>query len=250
MRLRLPTPLLVALIAAVTAGLTALGVWQLQRNEWKRGIVEERQARTAAAPVAAASLLDATQNAVDWRRVEASGTWDHERTMVVSNRARFDTLGEEVVTPLLLGPSGPALLVSRGWYPREERERVLAELRAEREGRVEGLARARAGGGRRTAAGSWTRLDPVAMGAQLPYPTLGWALLEGRLVREFTADGGQLPHRQYLGYRNTTPHLEYAVTWFALAAALVVIALVRFVIAPRRGARQGAPPPTAGPCRR
>jgi cytochrome oxidase assembly protein ShyY1 len=39
------------------------------------------------------------------------------------------------------------------------------------------------------------------------------------------------------GYRNTTPHVEYALTWFGLAVALVVTASVRIARGNRPGRR-------------
>ena len=37
----------------------------------------------------------------------------------------------------------------------------------------------------------------------------------------------ELPVTGYDGYRNTTPHIEYALTWFGLAAVLAVTTGVR-----------------------
>lgn len=246
MRFRVPTPILVVAIVLVTAGLLALGAWQLQRHEWKQALVAERDTRIAAAPVDVTALVDQPRDAADWRRVSASGSWDHAHTMVVTNRVRFGLRGEEVVTPLRLDGGGPALLVDRGWYPLSERERVLATLAAESRGTVDGLARvAGDGGGHVIPSGAWNRLDALAMGATLPYPALSWLVIEGQRVPEYAAGAGDLPLQQYVGFRNTTPHMQYALTWFLLAGALIVIASVRFVVAPRRAARRAAGAPDA-----
>jgi surfeit locus 1 family protein len=235
MPFRAPMPVVVAAIALVTAGLIALGVWQLQRNDWKAQLVAERNARLEQAPADVAALADEPAAAADWRRVTATGTWDHEHTMTVTNRVRFGRRGEEVVTPLLLGGGRPALLVNRGWYPLDQRERVLAELAAEPGATVVGLARAAGDGGAHTIpSGAWNRLDAPAMADALPYPALPWLMIQGRMVESFEAGDGALPVRQYLSFRNTTPHIQYALTWFGLATALVVVACFRFVIAPRR----------------
>ena len=247
MSFRAPMFVVIALIGLATIVLVALGAWQLQRHQWKQDIVAERDARTAAAPVDVALLLDAPRAEADWRRVEVSGFWDNDRTMVVANRVRFGTLGEEAVTPLRLGGDGPAVLVDRGWFPVTERSRVLAALASESTGEVEGLARAVGNGdGHVIPNGAWNRIDALAMGASLPYATLPWVVLEGRLVAGYESDGGVLPVRQYLAFANTTPHLEYALTWFGLAIVLNVVAVFRFVIAPRRAVRRSrrAPPPS------
>lgn len=246
MRFRAPTPVLIVAIALVTAGLIALGLWQFQRNDWKEGLVAERDARIATAPTDVSALYDAPRDAADWRRVTASGTWDHAHTMSVTNRVRFGRRGEEVVTPLRPDGGGPALLVDRGWYPLDQRERVLAALAAEPGGTVEGLARAIGDGrGHVIPSGTWNRLDALAMGATLPYPTLPWLVIEGQRVDDYEAGAGALPIQQYLGFRNTTPHMQYALTWFGLATALIVISIVRFIVAPRRAARDAARRPDA-----
>ena len=235
MSFRAPMPVVIAAIALVTAGLIVLGLWQLQRSTWKQGIVAERTTQIETAPADVETLLTAGRDAVDWRPVTATGTWDQARTMVVTNRVRFGVRGEEAVTPLLLADGGPALLVDRGWFPLDQRDRVLAALAAEPDGTVVGLARALGdGGGRIIPNGTWNRLDASAMGATLPYPALPWLVIEGRLVQRYDAGDGALPVRQYLAFQNNTPHMQYALTWFGLATALIVVSFFRFAIAPRR----------------
>ena len=238
MTLRLPAPVLLVLLVAVTALLIGLGVWQLQRNDWKNQLVDERNGRTTATPLSfeAASALDV--ELLDYRRLTDGGEWDHERSFVLANRARFGTKGEELVTPLLLAPGGPAILVNRGWYPDGERGAVQAEL-ARRPDAVEGLISVQTGTGRATAASTWTGLDPSAMAAELPYDVLPWVLIEGALVSASASPDGGLPVQRYVAFVNTTPHMEYALTWFGLAAALIAIAVVRFVVSPRRSSGPG-----------
>lgn len=49
----------------------ALGVWQLQRRDWKIGQLDERRTRLAEPPLSLAAL--ATQPSVEWRRVRGDG---------------------------------------------------------------------------------------------------------------------------------------------------------------------------------
>ena len=232
--------LLLPLIALVLIGLIGLGVWQVQRNDWKQGIVEERAARTAAQPVPATALFDAPTDDVDYRRAIAIGVWDHERAVILANRARFGIRGEELVTPLVLA-DGRAVLVNRGWYPETERAAVLAELEVATAAEAVGLVRyVGALGGRQTAAGTWTRLDTFAIGASLPYEVAAWYLLQGELLEDGARIRDGLPVQGYTAFTSTTPHMQYALTWFGLAAALVVIAFVRLVVTPRREAARAA----------
>lgn len=227
MTLRLPAPVLLALLVAVTALLISLGVWQLQRNDWKNGLVEERNARTEAAPLTFDDTRTRDPEAIDYYRLADGGEWDHERSFILANRARFQTKGEELVTPLLLAPDGPAVLVNRGWYPDGERDQVRAELEARSDG-VAGLISVHTSTGRETAAGTWTGIDPTAMALDLPYEVLPWILIEGDRVAATANPDGELPVQRYAAFTNTTPHMEYALTWFGLAAALIAVAAVRF----------------------
>ena len=55
--MRLPTPVLVVLLGAAFVTLMGLGIWQLQRNDWKQNLVAESHARTDAPPL---DVTDAT----------------------------------------------------------------------------------------------------------------------------------------------------------------------------------------------
>lgn len=240
MTLRLPVPVLIALLLAVTALLISLGIWQLQRNDWKNGLVEQRNARTDAAPMTFEAARDIDLDALDYHRLVDGGTWDHEHSFILANRARFGTKGEVLVTPLLLAPGGPAVLVNRGWYPDGEREAVQAEL-ASRPATVEGLISVHTTSARLTPAGTWTGIDPGAMASDLPYELLPWIVIEGELVAANANPDGLLPVQRYVAFTNTTPHMEYALTWFGLAAALIAVAIVRF--RPQRTRVKGAEAP-------
>lgn len=239
--MRLPTPVLLTLLALAVAVLLGLGTWQVQRNEWKRGVVAERDARLAAAPLEPTAVLSMEAPELAWRRVHLMGTWDHPRSMVLANRIRFGVKGEELVTPLIPGDGGAAILVNRGWYPEGERDRVRAALDAERTADVVGLAVDATGRtAKRTPQGTWTGLAPTSMGQWSDASFRTWAVIQGTVVEDEArppADGA-LPVRQYHRFVNTTPHVQYAVTWYGIAAALVAIAVARLVIAPRRARRE------------
>ena len=241
MHFRLPVPVLAVLLTLALAALLGLGVWQLQRNAARDHLVAERNARLTEAPLPAAEAQRLPLEAVDYRLVAATGTWDLARAMVLANRARFATKGEEVVVPLLLAPGGPAILVNRGWYAEGRRDAVLAALAQApaapgAPGQTEGLAHYIEGlRGSRTPAGTWTHLSTHDMGVTLPYPVLDWYVIEGHLL---SGSGFSRPDtllvQGFYPYTSTIPHLEYALTWFGIASALAVVAFTRLVVAPRR----------------
>ena len=241
MNLRVPTPILLGIILGMVAILTALGVWQLQRNDWKNQLVAERNAHTTQAPLSSEGARTADLADLDYRRFASDGAWDHQRSFILGNRARLQTRGEELVTPFLLTPDGPAVLVNRGWYPIAERGAVLANLASSADEQLEGLVRTGSGNGHETASGTWTAIDPTIMGATLPYAVLDWIIIEGHeQAPGGTPPGASLPLQGYLPYTSNTPHLEYAVTWLGLATVLIVVAAIRFIIEPRRAHRREA----------
>jgi surfeit locus 1 family protein len=235
MTFRLPSPVLIALLLAAIAVLVALGAWQLQRNEWRNDLVAERNARLDDGHLAVGRIRAMPIDEVDFRLVDARGTWDHERTMLIANRVRFHSRGEEIVTPLLLEPGGPAVLVVRGWAPEELRDEVVARLAENASAEVAGLVRYHEGlSARLTPQGSWSGMAPEQMAERLPYEVLPWFIVEGDLIDPHAGPPEELPAQGFLPYESHVPHLEYAMTWFGIAAVLVAFAVIRFAVAPRR----------------
>jgi surfeit locus 1 family protein len=234
------TAVLLAFVALGSVVLGGLGAWQVARHNEKQDLTRERDARIAAPPLSTAATSNLEGGELDFRRVRLEGTWDYERLQVIANRSRFGQRGEEVVVPLLPGGGAPAILVNRGWYPATERAAVLAGL-AEGDASLEGLARSgrslRATAGRD---GAWTRFDVPSIAELLPYPVAPWRITAGELIE---APARNLPAERpvtgYQGYANTTPHVEYALSWFGLAVTLVVTTALRLTRRRRADATLG-----------
>jgi surfeit locus 1 family protein len=228
---RLKTLATIGLIFGAFWVLCGLGTWQVIRLRAGDQHKEYRESRYAADPVQWDAKAGMTAAALDYRRVRVRGTWDNAHTMLLANRARLDTLGKEAVTPLQPDDGGPAILVNRGWFPDAERERVLADLAREERATIEGLARnVDLAPGSQTPSGDWTRLDPAVMGKQLPYPVVDWQLTQGRrqTVDDERRRPDSLPMQLYSVDGKAIPHLDYALTWYGLAVALVVVSIVRW----------------------
>ncbi|MFA7248046.1 MAG: SURF1 family protein [Dehalococcoidia bacterium] len=243
MRFRLPTPVLLGLIALAIAILLALGVWQVRRGEERANLVATRNAQLAGEPLSTAEARTRAvpdPAALDYRLVAIEGTWDGDRVMILANRARYGLKGENVIQPLVIAP-GEAVLVDRGWYPVGQRAAVLARLREGGNAGARGVARYIEGlRSNRTPAGTWTGLSPDSMAAGLPYRLLPWYVIEGPLLSERDPMPDSYPAQGFLPYSSDTPHTEYAITWFGIAAALAAVSVMRFVIEPRRARRRTA----------
>lgn len=102
----------------------ALGEWQFGRLDDRQGrneIIRTNEALDPA-PVEAVMSPDRDLDRDDeWRRVEATGTYDVERTVIVRYRSNDDGApGIDVVVPLVTD-SGVALVVDRGFLQTDAR---------------------------------------------------------------------------------------------------------------------------------
>jgi surfeit locus 1 family protein len=133
----------VTLAAIVTAVLTArLGFWQLDRAAQKTALQATLDERGRLPPLDASSLAAtaAAAAAQHQRRVQLAGSWSVAHTIFLDNRQLASPQpGFFVLTPLRL-PDGRAVLVQRGWAPRDaaDRTRLPPLSTPEGEVRVEG----------------------------------------------------------------------------------------------------------------
>src|SRR5262245_46111159 len=109
-------PRLVPTLAALGAVLVTalLGNWQLERAAEKAQLQARLDLASSQQPVRVgdAPLESAS---VEYRAVEASGTFNANDTVYVDNRTRNGVPGYEIVTPLRIADSARYVLVKRGW---------------------------------------------------------------------------------------------------------------------------------------
>ena len=116
---------LMATIAGVA--LTArLGFWQLDRAAQKIAIQAQIDARRALPPLDGPALADTPEKANEQhqRRASLRGRWVAARTVFLDNRQMNGVPGFFVVTPLQLEGRPQAVLVQRGWVPRNFSDRA------------------------------------------------------------------------------------------------------------------------------
>jgi surfeit locus 1 family protein len=214
--------LLAAALVGCVFGLSALGVWQLERRTWKLALIDRVETRIHAAPgpLPAAASWPVINAADEYRRIRVTGTFLNERETLVKAVTDLGS-GFWVVTPLRTA-EGPTVLVNRGFVPPERRDPATRrEGNPERMVSVTGLLRMTEPKGAflRTNdpdANRWYSRDVAAIAAKLG--------LDG--VAPFFIDAGGEPNPG--GYpvggltvvRFPNNHLIYALTWFALAFML------------------------------
>lgn len=219
--------LLVVLGLAAFTVLLALGTWQVQRLHWKEGLIATIDERIASAPRPLAEIEARLADAgdVDYWPVTVSGTFRHdgERHFFATHRGQS---GYFVFTPLALD-DGRLVLVNRGFVPFDRKDPATrAEGQVEGAQTVTGLARNR------------VEEKPNSL---MPDNNPGKNIFYWKDFDAMTSSTGVGTREDYLGFfidADDAPnpgglpvggvtlidlpnsHLQYAVTWYGLAAAL------------------------------
>jgi surfeit locus 1 family protein len=228
-------PALVPTLATLVAFLilVGLGTWQVQRLHWKEALIASATAGLAATPVPFSSLL-ADPAAADYRRVTLEGTYEPLGSFAFGVAVERDELGAKLVTPLRL-EDGRIVLVDRGYLP----ERLLppelpADLVPEGVVHLTGIARYRGADqkhlfmpGNYPEKRRWYWWDLPAMS-----DFVGGPVAPVEVVLDARDGPGPLPVIQPVSINFPNNHLQYVITWYGLAAALVAV-YVAFSLQPR-----------------
>ncbi len=211
------------------AVLIGLGTWQIERLHWKEALIAERSAAVSAPPAELPRTLEAARP-LDFHRVRAKGVFLHDREVLVhAIERRSGAAGYLVLTPMRLD-DGAVVLVERGWAPADKREAASrAQGNPTGEIAVDGLLRLAPA----EKPGSFIPANDPGRGEwfwiDLPAVTRAAGVPE---ALPFYVEAGPAPDPGGLpvgGQANTelpNDHLQYAITWYALAAALAVIYLL------------------------
>jgi surfeit locus 1 family protein len=234
-----PSEALVWLGVVVAVAATArLGLWQVDRAAQKTRLEQSVNER-AQLPALAADQLAREPQALQaqlHRRVTLSGRWLAAHTVALDNRPLHGRAGFIIVTPLLLAP-GDAVLVQRGWAPRDAQDRARLPTLVTPNGdvRVEGriapwpshrleLAAAEAGPIRQNLEAAQLARDAGVALRPLPLLQLDGPDARDALVREWPVPS-----------QDVWKHHGYALQWFALSALIAGLAVWHRLIRPRRG---------------
>lgn len=240
-RLLQPRFVVLTLATVLMVALTfSLGQWQLRRAAEKQALQAAIDAQKRL-PALDERALAATENIADLMHREAQlrGRWQAAHTVYLDNRPMDGKSGFWVVTPLLLADSPQAVLVQRGWVPRDFTDRTrLPEVATppgvvtvagrmapppsklyEFEGAAQGRIR--------------QNLDLAAFSAETGLPLLPVSLLQTGAASEGLLRNWAAPNT------GVDKHYGYAFQWFALCALLVGLYVWFQLLLPRR--RRAAP---------
>src|SRR5690349_8723436 len=77
-----------------------LSTWQMERREWKLGILDRIARNQAAAPVSLDELVKGDPLAHEYGRARISGTFLHDEEFHLAARSMKNVVGMQVVTPV------------------------------------------------------------------------------------------------------------------------------------------------------
>ncbi|MDL5032825.1 SURF1 family protein [Pelomonas sp. APW6] len=217
---------------ALTASLCA---WQLDRAGQKRALEAAITQRASAAALDNAGLAAEGAQALH-RRVRLQGHWLAERSVWLENRPMDGRVGFFLVTPLQLRGRAEAVLVQRGWAPRDPADRSRLPALADEAGEIVIEGRMAASPSRLYQLGEAGRgrirqnLDPAAYARETGLTLLPLTVLQAShegatpgLQRDWPAPAVDL-HKHY----------GYAAQWAALSVLQLGLYVWFQVLRPRR----------------
>lgn len=216
-----------AFVLLSTIILLALGTWQIKRLAWKNDLIATRDAGFSAPPIQLPATIDHGRQ-FDYRAVTLKGVFRHDLEQLFGAKARNNVLGYHVLTPFV-PTDGPVILVDRGWIPADKSEPASRrEGLPDGETSLSGIARYRLDDqpgwftpDNDAVAGHWYHYDLRAM-----EEALGVELAPLVIEADATPNPGGIPIGGGAKHMLANNHLQYALTWYGLAVALIGVYIV------------------------
>lgn len=216
-----PRPIPVLCTVLAFALLAALGTWQLHRLHWKEALLADIHAKMQQEPLQLPiSGYDATTLA--FRKVKAEGVLQYDKEIFLYHQRNKES-GYFLITPLVM-QDGSAILVNRGWIPMDMRQSYVDGKKSVGEMvSVEGVLQPGETQGMFVPDNNisknvwfWLDLDDAKRLSGFDYPSL--------FIRETgVKKPGEYPIKNDATIDIRNDHLQYAITWYILAAAVIVI---------------------------
>ncbi len=217
----------------------ALGVWQVQRLHWKEGLIAQREAALDAAPVVPPQTLSDAR-ALEFHPVVDDGVFLNDKEIYLNAIGPKGGAGFDVMTPLL-EPGGRIVFVDRGFVPTGLKDpakraagqsagtvRVAGVLRLAPEQKPNWFVP-----DNRPDLDDWFWIDLPAMSAADGVANVAPFYVDA----DATPNPGGWPKGGIALPELPNHHLQYAITWFSLAVAAIVIYLLSEHRAMRGNAR-------------
>ena len=223
MRNKLLVPIVMTVCGVLL--MAGLGIWQLQRLAWKEELIDTIATANEQAPLSTLPNDITELQDLRFRRVQLSGSYQHDKEVHVAARYYRGQLGYHIFTPLALD-DGRTVMVNRGWIPVHDKDDFAARATGEASAPVTIDAMIRTSNERNyfTPPNSpeenvWfgRDVDEIARYHELELIPVTVDLIGSPDV----ADGYPIPGDGNITLRND--HLGYAITWFGIGLGVLVI---------------------------
>lgn len=211
------------IVSLAVLTLIGLGLWQVQRLQWKEALIAEIARANEQSPIEgwpndAASL--------GWRRAQLEGEFLYQDEFHLAARYYEGQLGYHILTPFQL-EDGRVIVINRGWVPVDKKE-AANRLEGQESGPRVILVQIRTDSDK-------TFFTPEA---EITKNIWFWRDIEqmrhvsGLKLEAITADllhttpTGGFPIASEGEIRLRNDHLGYAIIWFSLALAATVMFVV------------------------
>ena len=203
--------------------LVGLGTWQVQRLQWKTALIQQITTRMAEKPITLADFKSPEED--EYRQVTLTGTFDNSKTMEIIGRPFNGKPGIYVITPMQTEKG--VVLVNRGWSKYEEKYSSPEGMQ-----KVTGIIRknqVRNFIGRHVTMDNvpeknmWFYADLPQMYGHIKAPNQNFYV---ELTDNTTPNSYPYALPKEITLYNE--HLSYAITWYSLAIALILIYYFRF----------------------
>ena len=212
-----------AMMLPIVVFALGLSAWQMERRDWKLGILDRIAQNQAAPAMPFDELIKGDPLRREYGRVRIAGTLLNDKEYYLAARSLKDDVGLQVVTPLKTD-DGTIVLFDRGFVPSEKKD-PKTRAAGQPSGRVELIGLVRRSQVKRQFAPDnapdrniWFYVDVPRMrqmaGAK-PDPVLDTFFLEA----DATPNPGGLPIGGQTRLDIPNDHLQYAITWFLIAMA-------------------------------
>ena len=218
--------------------LIGLGLWQLDRADYKNQLQTKLTTRPHHAPLSI-TQLNHHSNDIEYYPVKITGKYDNKHQILIDNRILNHQAGYYVLTPFI-PKSNPThiILVNRGWIPRLRDRRELPPLKPVlKQQTITGIIK------RPPSKTFVLPHKPQPVRWPLVLQAIDWKKMTKALKRPIYPFMILLSPKEAHGFvrkwtnvaTQTHKHHGYAIQWFSLALTLVIIYLVTNISRGRYG---------------
>ena len=207
--------------------LAGLGVWQIERLHWKEDLIARVESRMAAPAAPLDDVLVHGLANAEWRRVQVHGYFPNDSEVYLFAPSAAGQPGYHVIAPFVVAGGDHAILVDRGYVPEDLKDPRSRKESFGGEERLTGIVRLSQPPGLFTPAPDprtrvWFNRDARAMAEALRVAPVAPIIVE----EDGTPGAGEYPRGGQTRVDFPNNHLQYALTWFALALVLTAVYLL------------------------